>query len=74
MVQAMLCGKEGLFFLSPAPVGRFPSTLLGIVREYTASDPEAGLRENYFFGLIRWGDESDQPSVPYGTCGLIYIQ
>jgi hypothetical protein len=29
---------RGFVFLSPAPVGRFPSTLLGIVREHTASN------------------------------------
>jgi hypothetical protein len=49
IVQAMLCGEEGLFFLSLAPVGRFPSTPLGIVREHTAPDPGAGHRENIYF-------------------------
>ena len=32
----MLCGIERLFFLSPAPVGRFPFTLLRIIREHAA--------------------------------------
>jgi hypothetical protein len=48
MVQAMLCGKEGLFFLSPAPVGRL-STQPPARRAYA---PEGDLRENYFF----WSD------------------
>ena len=42
MVQAMLCGKEGLFFLSPAPVGR-SSTQPPARRAYA---PEGEHREN----------------------------
>ena len=45
MVQAMLCGKDGLFFLSPAPVGRL-GTQPPARRAYA---PEGDLRENCFF-------------------------
>ncbi len=49
MVQAMLCGKEGLFFLSPAPVGRLrhPPSLL-----WSYGETGRELRENYYF----WSD------------------
>ena len=36
-----------MFYLSPAPVGRFPSIMLGIIREHTASDPEAEHSNNF---------------------------
>ncbi len=44
--------ERGFVFLSPAPVGRFPSTMLGIVREHTASGTEAEHRENNYV----WSD------------------
>jgi len=70
MVQAMLCFKDGLFFLSPAPVG--PLSTQGTQREFLflvrfVDQPSLKLWQGK-------DDESDQPSVPFRTYGLIQIQ